>query len=59
MHRILMEKFNNWKPALMGFISLGIDITDVNMLVQVAVGLITFAYIAVKLYYLIKRKGKS
>lgn len=54
------DKFHNWKPALFGFITLSVDsLTEINIAVQIMVGLATFAYIVIRAYYLVKNKGKE
>lgn len=56
----MVEKFQSWKPALLGFATLFIDnLTEVNIIVQILVGLATFGYVIVRTYYLIKNKGKE
>ena len=56
----MIAKAHSWSPAVAGMLTLFIDnIADVNILVQVLVGLATFVYIVSRTYYLIKNKGKE
>ena len=58
--KIMLIKLNSWKPAAVGFITLFIDnLTEINIIVQILVGIGTFAYIVVRTYYFIKNKGKD
>lgn len=57
---IMIEKYHNWKPVAVGFLTLFIDnIADINIAVQILVGMATFVYIISRTYYLIKNKGKE
>lgn len=57
---MLADKFHSWKPALFGFITLSVEsLTEINIAVQILVGLATFTYIIIRAYYLVKNKGKE
>jgi hypothetical protein len=57
---IMITKFNNWKPAFLGFATLFVDnLTEINIVVQILVGLASATYISIRAYYLIKYKGKA
>jgi hypothetical protein len=60
----MIDKLMSWKPALFGFVALGIEqfdnwIKPLNEIATFLVAISTFVYISVRIYYLIKNKGKE
>jgi len=61
---IMIDKLLSWKPALFGFVALGLEqfdkwIKPLNDIATFLVAMATFIYISVRVYYLIKNKGKG
>ena len=50
--------FDIWFNGTIGFLGASFTLDSTNTTVGIVVGLLTAAYIAVKIYYTIKNKGK-
>ena len=57
---IMFAKLHAWSPVVVGMFTLFLDnLTEINIMVQIAVGLASAFYIVTRAYYLIKNKGKE